>query len=82
MTDELENIPESEKAKIYTGKPGRPKGIEIRGASKETAKGGTVTVGGAAIKGTKILDKSSKTEPPKAEITYGEGDIDIPTKEG
>jgi hypothetical protein len=41
-----------------------------------------VTVGGAAIKGTKILDKSSKTEPPKAEITYGEGDTDIPTKEG
>lgn len=68
----------SEKKKVITNQPGRPKGVTILGGSVSGEKGVEIVEQHKTIKPGEvtILDKNSKTETPPVEITYGEGDRD------
>ncbi len=62
------------KTKILSGKPGRPKGVEIMGRKREEEKPVKIVDAHGSQSGTEILDKDSKTDSPSIEITVGEGD--------
>lgn len=69
-------MPERE-TKIYTGRPGRPKGVQIIGKGGAAA-GGVTIMGKNANKEVTILDKNSPAETPPVVITHGEGDSGAP----
>lgn len=73
-------MPERE-TKIYTGRPGRPKGVQIVGG-----KGDPVGERGTKVPGfdkeVTIIDRNSVTPTPDAVITHGEGDTGAPQTPG